>query len=73
MRRFFVAAGANPKLWAGLFREQLSDRETLIEMAEDGRPVAGQVPAGHASGVARRSWLPDIASPALPETAAVDR
>jgi hypothetical protein len=61
MRRLFVAAGANPKPWAGLFRERLFDRETLVEMAEDGLPLVEQGPAG-----ARLS-------PALPERTAVDR
>jgi hypothetical protein len=50
MRRLFVAARANPKLWAGLFREQLPDHEILEEMPADGRPiaciVAGRPPAG---------------------------
>lgn len=50
MRRLFVDARANPKLWAGLFREQLPDHEILEEMPADRRPVAdiavGRPPAG---------------------------
>jgi len=38
MRRLFVAAGANPKLWAGLFREQLPDHEILEDMPADAAP-----------------------------------
>jgi glyoxylate/hydroxypyruvate reductase A len=50
MRRLFVAARANPKIWAGLFREQLPDHEILEEKPADGRSVAyvvvGRPPAG---------------------------
>jgi len=55
MRRLFVAARANPKLWAGLFRERLPDHEILEEMPADGRPVAyvvvGRPPAGLIGGI----------------------
>ena len=72
MRRLFVAARANPKLWAGLFREQLPDHEILEAMPADGRPAAYSV-VGRPDHVFRRHpkilVSPHAAAPTHPETA----
>ena len=75
MRRLFVAARANPKRWAGLFREQMPDHEILEEMPP---PLSGAaldvfreepLPAGHAFWRYPKILVsPHVAAPTHPGT-----
>jgi hypothetical protein len=75
MRRLFLAARADPKLWAGPFRERRPGHEILEEIPADERPVpdvrTGRLPAGHAFWHHPRIPVsPHVAAPAHSGTVA---